>query len=201
MPTGYTSDLANGKITTLREFALQCARGMGACIMMRDEPFDAPIPERFEPDTKYQDNVLAKLRAELETLTSLSSAECEARITANVAAAEKYRDEYLADKKIQAGRYEAMIAEVEAWTTDAEGLREFMLSQLRESLRFDYGGSYVPAVPEAVLVEDWRLAERTRLTKEIGRYETSRAEEIARAAERTRWLAALRASLPEKAES
>ena len=45
MPTGYTADIQDGKITTLREYALSCARAFGALIMMRDDPHDAPIAD------------------------------------------------------------------------------------------------------------------------------------------------------------
>ena len=49
MPTGYTLELYDGKDITFEEFVLKCARAFGALINMRDEPRDAPIPERFEP--------------------------------------------------------------------------------------------------------------------------------------------------------
>lgn len=47
MPTGYTANVPDG--ITFEQFVWQCARGMGALVMMRDEPTGAPIPERFEP--------------------------------------------------------------------------------------------------------------------------------------------------------
>ncbi len=47
MPTGYTDAVKDG--ITFDQFVLGCARGMGALVMMRDEPSGTPIPERFEP--------------------------------------------------------------------------------------------------------------------------------------------------------
>lgn len=49
MPTGYTADLHDGKDVTFDQFVKQCARGMGALVTLRDAPWDAPLPERFEP--------------------------------------------------------------------------------------------------------------------------------------------------------
>jgi hypothetical protein len=51
MPTGYTAPIADGM--TFEQFALGCARAFGALVTMRDEPSDAPIPERLEPDTPF----------------------------------------------------------------------------------------------------------------------------------------------------
>lgn len=58
MPTGYTADVADGKITDFVEYALQCARAFGACIMLRDEPISSEIPE-FQP-SDYNANALAE---------------------------------------------------------------------------------------------------------------------------------------------
>lgn len=82
MPTGYTADVASGKITSLRDFALICARGMGALVMMRDEPFDAPIPERFEPSVFYKKH-LDEAKQELAALRAMTAEDAD-----NAAAAE-----------------------------------------------------------------------------------------------------------------
>ena len=65
MPTGYTLDLYDGKDITFEEFALRCARAFGALISMRDEPIDAPIPERFEP-SDYHLKELEKAKKRLK---------------------------------------------------------------------------------------------------------------------------------------
>ncbi|MDP3869142.1 hypothetical protein [Phenylobacterium sp.] len=197
MPTGYTSDVADGKVTDLRTFALRCARGMGACIMMRDDPWDAPIPERFEPSTTYYDKALAEARAELDALMKMTPADClaaqhaerEKEIAANI--------EYRAGKTAQRDRYEAMLAQVEAWETDAEGIKDFMLEQLRSSINFDCGRDYEPTHPEIIDSGEWRRERMERLAQQIGRHEAERAKEVARTEGRNQWIAALRASLPE----
>lgn len=196
MPTGYTADVATGKIDDLRTFALLCARGMGALVAMRDEPLDAPIPERLEPSTAYHDGKLAELRAELAIVQALTYEECVARQEQELTEAWTYRTQYAADKAAQRDRYEAMLAKVEAWRTGAEGIREFMLSQLRESIRFDCGGDYLPSVPEPMDPVEWREARLARLQMDIRYHEHERAQEIARTEDRNRWLKALSDSLP-----
>lgn len=46
--------MADNENFTFPEFAMRCARNFGALIMMRDEPLDAPIPEKFEPSGYYK---------------------------------------------------------------------------------------------------------------------------------------------------
>lgn len=195
MPTGYTASVADGKITTLHDFAMQCARGMGALIMMRDEPWDAPIPERFEPSTSYHDEKLVEYREELAKLDGMSDSECAAQQKAELDERLAAEARYDAEKAAQLARYEAMIAQVEAWKTDAEGIRDFMLSQLRESIKFDCS-SYERESPTVLTPGEWRAERRKKLAKDVGYHEQRRAEEVSRTADRNRWLAALRASLP-----
>lgn len=199
MPTGYTHDVQTGKITTLRDFALLCARGMGACIMMRDDPWDAPIPERFEP-SDYSSKKLAEAQANLDELVALSRDECSKRAAADHEEGLAEFAKRVADRAAERKRYEDMIAQVEAWRTDAEGIREFMLQQLRQSIDFDCSpiDEDCPFIgkPKALTGEEWRNAQVKKATKDIAYHSQAHAEEVARTESRNRWLADLRASLP-----
>jgi hypothetical protein len=84
MTTGYTAAIAND--ITFNDFAMRCARAMGALVMMRDEPFDAPIPERFEP-SDYHIKKIADASARLLELQAMS--EIEAIASAQAAFAEE----------------------------------------------------------------------------------------------------------------
>lgn len=194
MPTGYTAAVGEGKITTLRQFALQCARGMGACIMMRDDAWDAPIPERFEPDTSYYDKKLEAARAALKSLSDITPAECKERAAASYKSALKSHQEYVANRAAENQRYREMNAAVEGWSTEAEGIRDFMLQQLSISVN-----DYEPTPPEELDGDAWLACELERTARDIAYSEKARAEEIQRTEGRNRWLAALRASLPDDA--
>jgi hypothetical protein len=194
MPTGYTSPVADGKVTTLREYALSCARGMGALIMMRDEPWDAPIPERFEPGTKFYDEGIASARAILAELPTLSLEECERRAAAERAAKAAADASYRADKQANRQRYEGMIALVAPWEGAPDGLKEFMLSQLRESIDFDCR-EYPRDEPPVETGAEWRERTAKKAAKDLGYHEQHRAEEIHRTEQRNAWIAQLRAAL------
>lgn len=190
MPTGYTEAVGSGKITTLKQFAMQCARGMGACISMRDQPWDAPIPERFEPHTAYHDERLSAARALLIELDALSPEECAVRAAADYQARVKSYEEYKRKRDDENGRYEHMLDEVRGWQTEAEGIREFMIDQLQISIM---PMSSTP--PHEQTPEDWLRDARLGAIRDITYHEKAIADEVHRTAGRNIWLAALRRSL------
>lgn len=198
MPTGYTAAVADGKITTLREFALLCARGMGALITMRDAPLDAPIPEKLEPNFAYYGPELEKAKALLAELPTISAEECERRAQAEYEQVLRWRREANARSAEQLQRYDAMIAAVEAWECQAEGLKEFMLQQLRDSRQFDCRHDYMDDAPKAPPSgTEWREKAVAEAIRKIGRMSEEVAKEEHRTASRNAWLKARRASLRE----
>lgn len=194
MPTDYAYPVCEGKITEFPDFALSCARAFGALIMMRDDPMDAPIPEEMKPETKYHDDRIAadmKLMGEIQAMSMDD---------ANTAALEQHREalasrsKYLADKEAEAGRINAMLAKVRLWsppTPDHAEMKKFMVDQLTMSLP----GNYAPEIPALLDGPTWRQKEIDRLANSVVYQRKERDKEIERAAGRTKWVKALRASL------
>jgi hypothetical protein len=197
MPTGYTHPVQEGKITTLREFAMNCARSFGACINMRDDPADAAIPERFEPHTAYYDEALTKARAILDELPRLSTNECERRATAAHADKLDNHRRYAREKEEHRARYEALLAQVEGWHPPADlgELRKFMLDQLAQSIDFDCSTKYASPEPEKLSGEAWRDSELSQAARDLAYHTEERRKEIERTEDRNRWIALLRKSL------
>lgn len=191
MPTGYTAGVGDGSITTLRQYALRCARAFGATISMRDDPMDAPIPERFEPSTSHNEARLDEAREKLAQISKLSEAQCENRAKADFEArlASHRADE--AEKAAENARYRKMIADVEAWETEAEGIKDFMLQQLRISI-----SDYRSDPPTLLSGPEWLAVTLRSLADDIAYHEKTPAEEVERTVGRNRWLADLRKSLP-----
>jgi hypothetical protein len=198
MPTGYTSRVADGTVTELEPFVLDLARGMGALITMRDEPSNAPIPERFEPSS-YNADKLVGLRAERKRLYEMTDAEAEAAAVAEFAKDEAEMVSYLAKRREERSRYEAMIAKVKAWSGAPEGVKEFGLEQLERGMEFDCGkpGHELDYWKKPVRLsgEDWRIAQLEKVSKDIEYHSVEDAKERARTDSRNAWIAQLRASL------
>lgn len=195
MPTGYTASVADGSVTDLRTFALQCARGMGALVMMRDDPWDKPIPERFEP-SDYHVKALADVQASLEALRAMSPADWQPAADAQLAERVAAAASWLADKREQRVRYDAMIAQVEAWQDAPEGIKTFMLDQLSSGRDFDCReGEYWQSL-DPQTGEEWKAEREEKLTSESAYHAKERQKEVDRTEGRNAWIAQLRRSLP-----
>lgn len=196
MPTGYTHNVGDGTLTEFRDFALQCARAFGALITMRDAPADAPIPDVIEPSSYYSGR-LAESEALLAALDRMGDDEIRQAAQAdNDARMEAYRKR-CQDVQDTRDRYLAMLEKVQAWTPptpDHERMKSFMAEQLADSIACDC--SYTPEAPVLMSATDWLNARLEDLKQQIETHRKNDAEERRRAAERTAWVAALRASLP-----
>jgi len=193
MPTGYTAIIEEKPDLTLREFALRCARGMGACIHQRDDPMD-DLPKAPEA-SHYHAEEAERVRATLRELEGLSSVAALALFNAEVSRITRANAAHLAKCEKTRKRYASMRAKVEAWkppTEQHEGLQRFMLEQI-DLCRSDWT-PYTDTVPNDP--KQW-LADKIESTREsIVSHAKRCAEELARTAERKQWIEALYASLP-----
>lgn len=196
MPTGYTEIIERG--ATFEQYVWRCARGMGALIMMRDDALNAPIPQRFEPDTSCYDATIAKAQSRLRELRGMKPEAVQAAAdAAHAAAVESIRASNAHSQGIT-DAYVAMRKRVVAWDPPADhaGLKRFMLDQI--DLCLEHRGPIREPkrqAPRAWLAEQLAAAER-----DIAYGTERRDAEIARAAERNAWIAALRESVPVPAQ-
>lgn len=195
MPTGYTADVQSGKVTDFKQFAMKCVRGMGVCVIMRDDPHDAAIPERWEPST-WHDERLAEAVADEKRILAMSAADEEQQCLKEheEAMAEYRRSEER--RKAERSRYETMLAKVWAWnppTPEHEGFKDFMRTQLVQSIDFDCGSG--PSAPVLQTSSEWRKAKLKAIHWSIEYHTKERAEEIERTESRNRWMAEFRKSL------
>ena len=196
MPTGYTADIKDG--ISFERFVMNCARAFGACVTLRDEAGGGEkIPDEFFPD-EYHLNALTKAKAELSTVQSMTDEECERNACKDFDDAEALRFMRLQEIEQQRQAYESMLAKTQAWvppTSDHTGLRDFMLEQITKSIDFDCGTDYYDTPTEKKTGQEWRASKIADLNKGIGYHAEKHADEVKRAADRTAWVRALRASL------
>lgn len=197
MPTGYTAKIADG--IDFRTYAMDCARAFGACVTMRDDPGGGDmIPEKFEPSDWHAER-LKEAHAERSRLAALSSTEVDAAAALAWEEAEEHRLKRLAEKSELRSKYEAMLAEVNRWkppTDEHAQFRDFMRDQITQSIDFDCGGSYGEEPEPKLSGEEWRKKMLGKADWSIQYHAKEDAGERERAASRTAWIAALRASLP-----
>lgn len=196
MPTGYTAAIADG--IEFETFVMRCSRGLGALVMMRDEPMDAPIPERFET-SDYHTRKLRELNEELAKLRIVSHEEAEAEVTKAFDTEKKSNSDEIERKRGLRGKYETMLAQVEAWkppTPDHDGLKKFMVDQLIESISFDCNESYYEErSPKKKTGSEWLAHQIAKATRDVEYHTAEQAKEIERTEIRNKWLHNLRNSL------
>lgn len=195
MPTGHTAAIADG--ITFEQYALNCARAFGALILMRDEPGDAPIPERFEPSPYYDEN-LTKAIAKLRQLEAMSYEDAESEASLQVEKETASRTELLADRAALRKKYIAMLARVDAWmppSPDHVEYKAFMRSQIESSMSDCDTDCYDRNPVMQLNGPAWRAQQIEKARKDIAYYAKNRAEEHDRTESRNRWIAALRESL------
>lgn len=196
MPTGYTADVADGKITEFTEYALQCARAFGACIMLRDDPVSSEIPE-FEP-SDYSAKELAEAEKDLSQFLAMNESQRrelhEAEHIKNIEVA----DRGIAEKSEQRQRYEAMLAKAKAFKSpspDHDNYAKFLVSQLEESIQFDCGTSYYDELKTPIAFEAWQSKKIKDLHRDIEYHRNAHREEVERTESRNRWVRQLKDSL------
>lgn len=192
MPTGYTYPVVEGKVTEFKDFALQCARAFGACIEMRDEHQDVPIPDEFKPDD-YHTQRYEESKAEMVRLMSLTPAECEAERDAEFEQVQKSHEKYVQTRQAENNRIKAMLLQVHAWeppSRDHIELKKFMVDQLESSIvKVHFDG------PTKVGVEDWLHGKVASANRSMGYHQKRVASEVERIQQRNLWVKQLRESL------
>jgi len=195
MPSAYTAPIKDG--ITFEQFAMNCARAFGALIEMRDMPDGAEIPERFEP-SDYHIKALERERAALAELEALSPEQCETRAIAEFEKDEDYRLRALREARALQQKYESMLAMVRDWqppSDDHQGMKDFMVQQIQDSIKFDCGVEYYETPTERKTGAEWLADSLARVRGSIARHEEGHAAEVARTEGRNEWLRLLRESL------
>lgn len=193
MPTGYTAPIEDG--CSFPEYLWGCAKAFGACISMRDEPADTPIPDKFAASS-YHQVALAKATKELARLQSLTENQIWEELVNERNVVMQSNIERVEENKLKNERYSIIRSEVEAWsppTPDHVELKKFMLEQIETSLPlYEYQQELPPHNPK-----EWLAGKVEKVRRDIEYHTKGDAEERERNANRNNWIAALRSSVPQ----
>jgi hypothetical protein len=194
MPTGYTHKIKDGQ--SFEDFVLGCARAFGALVLMRDEPSDAPIPERFEP-SDYHVKERDKAKEQYRIVSEMTEAEAEEKAEAEYTQAMTRYNLRVLENNNEQVMYKAMLAKVRAWqapSTHAD-LKRFMIEQLEKSKDFD---NFEPDLPKQISGRAWKANAEANALRDIGYHTTEYAKEVERVEGRNKWIKDLRDSLKAK---
>ena len=199
MPSAYTAGIADG--ITFEQFALGCARAMGALIEMRDLPMNAPIPEKFEV-SQYHQFKISNAQEEIKRLEAMTDAEVNAHAKAEFEQETERNKQLIESRNELRKKYLMMRKEAFEWkppTPDHEHFRTFMLEQISSSTDFDCDTSYYTKnAPALKTGADWRQAKLDEAQADIKYHTEAHQKEIERTESRNKWIKDLRDSLKTK---
>ena len=191
MPSGYTSDIYNGKEVTFKDFALGCARAFGACVMQRDDPADEK--PKIMPEESYHTEELKKLKK----FKKPTKAQFESYVKKTIAD----NKEIINKKKALEKAYSEMIEKAAKWTpptTEHEALKDFMIKQLVESKQWDCGIDHYESELVSLSImtyEDYIEEKKQRYINNCKYHEEHLIKDIALIKQRNKWIKDLYDSL------
>jgi hypothetical protein len=195
MPTGYTANIEDGRITTGKEFLMLCARAFGACLDMRDEPLSEPIPFEFTPSPHLEKRI-AETEKNLSNLLSLTIDDAQTMLDKEYRDNQRrYAEAVERGEKIRQ-KYKAIREEVERWeppTPEHKELKKFALNQIAISGDDDW--SFYETEKPKENVKEWLQAKIDCEKAFLERYQNDWQEEVERTNNKNKWLSALRESL------
>ena len=138
MATGYTHDIREGKLTEFKDFALQCARAVGACIHQRDDDA-SDLPKKREISDHHLKELI-NTEKEHQHFLSLTDEEILRMGKVQYENECKDRIKRQAQRQVYKERYLNMLESVDNWTPPSDDhldYKEFMIRQLTDSLEWD----------------------------------------------------------------
>ena len=121
-----------------------CARNFGACISMRDEPLDTPIPEKFE-ESKHYLKKYNEAVSDLNHYCNASNEELASQYQTEMTKEKKYYTDKIEELENLSKSFSRLIDQANAWnppSDDHSSLKDFMVNQLTESKNVDCNLSF-----------------------------------------------------------
>lgn len=189
MSTGYTASIKDG--ISFEKFAMRCARNFGACIMQRGESLSSEF-KMDKPSSHYSKKLF---ESEYKLNEFINMGDCELIHLYNE---EKQNETERCENVIKKAqelenKYREMLVEVDSWsppTVDHNALKEFMRTQILESIKFDCNTDYYYGILREVQLQpfgDWLLEKIKRLKKDVVYLKKEKEKDHQMTNERNKW--------------
>ena len=190
MPTGYTAAIIRDDID-FKTFATNCMRASGALVNMRDDPFDAPIPDEILPYPHHKDE-LEKAKRDLGWFISLTQSQLRHEYGSDMSEKRQRRADQLDKLNEDNRRLNTMLEKVKAFTpptTEHTGWKTFMIEQITISIEKPYRHDPEPDF------ETWVEKKKKDLRWSISYHADEWIKEVELAKNRTSWLQQAKAAI------
>lgn len=197
MPTGYTSAVIDGSVTSFKGFAILCMRAFGATIHMRDESLDVPYEPR-EVSTYHLDAV-KRAKADLVKLPKITDAQLIAQATRSIKSSIAYNKRGIAKAKKTGVKLNKMLTAINKWTpptSEHDEFKKFMVNQIEMTLKQDadteyYTNSlkrYEKQLKRGVNVRKLRAERKSTIKRDIKYHTDEYAKEVERVNGSNTWV-------------
>ncbi|AQY37887.1 hypothetical protein P4V72_30790 [Bacillus thuringiensis] len=196
MPTGYTSDIYEGKDVSSSNYILKCARAFGALIEMRDYPMDAEIPEFKVSEYHLEHEEAAK--NELKRYENMSVEEAEKDLEEVYKRKVASNREVIKKKEKLKQRYMYVLAGVKQWEPPTEEhikLKEYAIEQLETSIYHDCNTEYYEREPYKQTGAEYLKEMIKRCEDNVLYHQKEYLQEVQRVNNRNNWVKELKLSL------
>jgi len=143
MPTGYTAGILDGSTKSFNEFAKQCTRAFGACMHMRDEPFDSEY--KLQEPSNYHQLEIDKYKAQLKFIENSSYEDLKENELVSLIEEKSRNEKRIEEILSHREKLELFLLEANRFTpptSDHHGIKDFMIQQLETTIEHDGDISY-----------------------------------------------------------
>ena len=189
MPTGYTADIVNGKVTSFNDFVLKCARAF--VWQMKEADWNDPLIEEIKLDPYYQEKFEAAQKA-LDEFDATSTEDALKQAQDEFAQSVDHHLEYVTNCEIENARIDNMLVKVDNWNPpeDLKDLKSFMHQQLIDS-KHNFKYIVPPQLPQG----SWLMSKRETLVENENYYRNELIQHRKYVEKANKWLKLLRESL------
>lgn len=195
MPTGYTCGVADGTITTFKEYALGCAKAF--VWQCRDSDESLSTISASEASTYHKENI-DRVQEQIRLLDASDKDQLkrmrDLEFDEALASYEKSEAERLAVKE----RYANMMAKARKYVPPTEAHKkfgEFLISQLEESTKWD---DYEVTKPVRKPIREWIKGKKAGLFRDLAYHSKEYQKDIERTEYNNKWVKELIMSLEPK---
>lgn len=196
MPTGCTYGILEGKTKTFKEFAENCMRNFGACIHMRDDDSDKKYTPRVPSD--YYTKELQSAKEKLEKAEKMTDAELIEMRKKELEEDKKRHKKNIKETETARKKLDDFLLKAKAYeppTEEHEGIKKFMIEQLRTTIDYDGDAKYsIEGLANTEIelsnidANDVRFTLMEQAHKDIAYHLKEHKEELKRCANSNKWV-------------
>lgn len=196
MPTGYTAGIMDGSLKDFESYAKLCLRNFGATIHMRDEPLSKQWEERTP--SEYHQQRIKECEETIEAIKNMSDDELVKQEVAELKKNKKYHQEAIKEGSQQKARLESFLSRAKEWEAPSDehvNFKNFLESQITETIKFEFSSNYHEAQIEKIdkqlshmHPDELRAQKIAQYSKNLSYHREQYAEDVTRCSRANEWV-------------